>query len=89
VIADFESYIDLIDLRAIDANTRNGSAVNDAFTFMGGQSFTGIPGQLRVASSATVQIIEGDVNGDRKADFSIEVINTPTTLLLLEHDFLL
>ncbi len=57
---------------AIDANTQNGAATNEAFTFIGTNvNWGGVAGELRAIWTATGQIIEGDVNGDRKADFSI------------------
>jgi hypothetical protein len=89
VITDFETGFDLIDLRAIDANTKNGAAVNDAFSFIGADLFSGVAGQLRIYAPAGMQIIEGDLNGDKKADFAIEVTTTPATLLLTATDFLL
>jgi hypothetical protein len=88
VITDFETGIDLIDLHAIDANTKNGKS-DDAFTFIGADMFTGVAGQLRIHAPAGMQIIEGDINGDGKADFSIEVTTTPATLLLTASDFVL
>jgi hypothetical protein len=36
-----------------------------------------------------MQIVEGDVNGDGKADFSIELTTTAATLQLTAADFLL
>ena len=51
--------------------------------------FTGVPGHLHAFWSAIGQIIEGDVNGDAKPDFSIE-INDPThTIPLASTDFVL
>jgi hypothetical protein len=65
---------DLISLAEIDANTKNGAATNDAFVFIGtNKTFDGVAGQLRAYWTANGQIIEGDVNGDAKADFSIEI----------------
>lgn len=87
-IMDFESGIDFIDLRPIDANTRNGPA-NDIFTFIGTAGFSKTPGELRIWAPAGMQIVEGDVNGDGKADFSIEVVTTAATLQLTAADFLL
>jgi Ca2+-binding RTX toxin-like protein len=56
---------DLIDLKAIDANTKRKK--KQAFTFIGKKKFSKKPGQLRFASGA----LQGDVNGDGKADFKI------------------
>jgi Ca2+-binding RTX toxin-like protein len=96
VIWDFTSdglNGDVISLSTIDANTTNGAAINDAFSFIGTNvKFTGAAGQLRAYWSANGQIIEGDVNGDAKADFSIEIVD-PNHLITLvntaNHDFVL
>lgn len=78
-IVDFQDGIDMIDLFHIDANTTNGAG-NDAFVYLNGNStttpgatFTGVAGQLRSYLTAEGHVIEGDVNGDIKADFSIAV----------------
>jgi Ca2+-binding RTX toxin-like protein len=88
LITDFENGIDTIWLSLIDANTKNG-AVDDAFAFIGNQAFGGVAGQLRVYTFADGQIVEGDVNGDAKADFSIEVAMTAFTTTLTDTDFIL
>ncbi|CAO3363750.1 calcium-binding protein [Azospirillum palustre] len=61
---------DRIDLSEIDAIA--GTTANDAFTFIGTAAFSAA-GQLRYQTSGTVTLIEGDVNGDRTADFRIQV----------------
>jgi serralysin len=79
IIKDFTHGADDIDLAIIDAN---GSAAGNArFTFLAakGAAFTGDSGELRwfqqnlsgTASDKT--IIEGDINGDRRADFQIQL----------------
>ena len=80
VIVEFEDNIDKIDLTAIDANTKNGSAINDAFVYIGanGSFFTGVAGQLRSYWSPNGWVLEGDTNGDKKADFAFEVHGDPT-----------
>jgi hypothetical protein len=87
-IMDFESGIDRIDLRPIDANTKAGKA-DDAFSFIGAANFSKTPGELRIWAPAGMQIVEGDVNGDGKADFSVEVVTTQATYQLTAADFLL
>lgn len=76
VITDFELGADLIDLSTIDANT-NTPAVDDAFHLVGNSGldpFTlGDAGALRFKYSGGSTIMEGDVNGDGKADFQIEI----------------
>lgn len=79
VIKDFVHLQDDIDLSTIDAN--GSAAGNAAFTFLAakGAAFTGTKGQLRwlqtnAAGSANDKtIIEGDLNGDKVADFQIEL----------------
>ncbi|MGA1860469.1 calcium-binding protein [Azospirillum sp. 11R-A] len=61
---------DRIDLSEIDAIA--GTTANDAFTFIGTAGFSAA-GQLRYQASGAVTLIEGDVNGDRTADFRIQV----------------
>jgi Ca2+-binding RTX toxin-like protein len=90
LIADFEQGSDLIDLHLIDANTTNAAGTNDTFTFIGTNApFTGTPGQLRTFWSAFGQIIEGDVNGDKKADFSIEIADPTHAITLTSGSFFL
>lgn len=73
IIMDFEIG-DIISLRDIDANTRISG--NQDFTFIGNEAFkSGVAGTVRwdhkiVLGSTVVQV---DVNGDRRADFEIEI----------------
>jgi Ca2+-binding RTX toxin-like protein len=70
VIADFETGTDKIDLRAIDANsTLDG---DQPFTF--GADFTGRAGELQWdRGEGRALLVSGDINGDRLADFAIQV----------------
>ena len=57
LIVDAHAYlwatgVNAFDLRAIDANTKNGAAVNDAFSFIGADLFSGVAGQLRIYAPA-------------------------------------
>jgi Ca2+-binding RTX toxin-like protein len=76
-ITDFTHLQDDIDLRTIDA--KSGIAGNQAFKFIGGQSFHHIKGELHVikqnftGTANDRTIIEGDITGDGKADFQIEL----------------
>jgi Ca2+-binding RTX toxin-like protein len=68
VIDDFSrSQHDRIDLSEIDAkSTQSG---NQSFRFIGADDFSGAAGQLRFEDG----FVFGDINGDRRADFAIEV----------------
>jgi hypothetical protein len=89
IITDF-SADDVIELHFIDADTTNGPSTNDSFRFIGTNvSFSGDAGELRAYWTAEGQIIEGDVNGDRKADFAIEIVDPTHQIVLNATDFLL
>jgi len=74
-IADFKPAVDDIDLSSIDA--RSNVTGNNAFNFIGAAEFSGVSGQLHYAKftkgALTSTIVSGDVNGDRVADFHIEI----------------
>lgn len=78
-ITDFKHLTDDIDLSTIDAN--GTAAGNAAFTFLAAANavFTGAKGvvrwhQVNAAGTANDKtIIEGDINGDKRADFQIEL----------------
>lgn len=53
---------------------------NQAFAFIGVAAFSGVAGQLRAVSNTTRTLVVGDVNGDRVADFHIQ-LNTVVTLV--------
>ena len=84
IITDFESGIDKIDLATIDARTTVGG--NQKFAFIGAGAFTGVAGQLHYTAIASGLLVEGDTNGDRKADFSIVLLDATS---LLSTDFAL
>jgi pectate lyase len=70
VVTDFAKG-DVIDLSAIDAMTKlNG---DQSFSFIGSGKFTGAAGELHAIQSGGDTLIEGDINGDAKADFQIEL----------------
>lgn len=64
---------DVIDLIGIDAKTTVGG--NQAFRFIGAQAFHDRAGELRfkVVAAQDLVIVQGDVNGDGRADFEIKV----------------
>lgn len=67
---------DRIDVSAIDA--RYGIAGNQAFVFIGTGTFQGKAGELRYEKTASDTFIYADVNGDKKADFSIHLDDAMT-----------
>jgi len=73
VITDFMQGADLLDFSAIDANTR--LAGNQAFQFLevAGTPFSGIAGQLRFEHVGANTILSADTNGDRLADFQLQL----------------
>jgi Ca2+-binding RTX toxin-like protein len=79
----FRSEGDRIDLRLVDAVSGGN---DNAFTFIGTSSFSGIAGQLRYFRSDGDTFVAGDVNGDRVTDFLIFIEGTHT---LNAGDFLL
>lgn len=83
-VFDFQRGSDLIDLRAIDANS--GTVTNDAFILIGGSAFHNKAGELQVKTYGDGVRVTGDVDGDGIADFSI-VVHGVTTLTA--GDFLL
>jgi Ca2+-binding RTX toxin-like protein len=82
VITDFGNGDDKLDLSAIDANSKISG--NQAFKFMGTWGFTKHAGeltykQINLAGTANDKtMVYGDVNGDGKADFHIELTGLKT-----------
>ena len=74
-----------IDLSAIDAIPAT-KGVDDDFSFIGQSSWHHSAGDLRYVFTATQTIVEADVNGDAKADFSIALDGH---LTLAATDFIL
>jgi hypothetical protein len=73
---------DKIDLESWDANSKQ---VNDQdFTFIGTANFHGTAGELRFVQDGTDTWIQGDTNGDSKADL---VIHLDGLINLVDTDF--
>jgi Ca2+-binding RTX toxin-like protein len=71
VVMDFNHFEgDHIDLSSIDAKKGAG---NQAFKFIGGKAFHDRAGELHYIKKAGFLLVEGDINGDGRADFQIEV----------------
>lgn len=83
-IFDFYGNGDRIDLSAIDANTKLTG--NQAFKFIGTEAFHGKAGELQYIQKASDTYIQGDVNGDKKTDFTIHIDDR---LSLDKYDFIL
>jgi Ca2+-binding RTX toxin-like protein len=76
-IGDFSSAQgDKIKLHSMDANTN--TLVDDNFKFIGTQAFHHVAGELHYLVQGGNSIIQGDVNGDGIADFSIKVLGVTT-----------
>jgi serralysin len=72
-ITDFTSGVDKINLSGIDAISSTGGY--DQFRFIGVSGFSGSAGELNYFNSALgVTTLQGDTNGDRVADFAIDLV---------------
>jgi len=70
-ILDFTQGSDKINLSAIDAN---GSGTGStAFKFIGTAAFGDVAGQLRYLQKNGDTLVQGDVNGDGTADFTLTI----------------
>jgi Ca2+-binding RTX toxin-like protein len=63
---------DRIDVSGIDAIS--GTTENDEFIFIGDDAFSGSAGELRFIHDLEDGLLEGDINGDATADFTIELL---------------
>ena len=70
-ILDFQRGSDRIDLTGIDANSAAGG--NQAFTFIGEARFGKVAGQLAWSKVKDFKLVQGDVDGDGRPDFEIQV----------------
>ena len=68
-ITDFDASVDIIDLKLLDASTKQ--AGNQAFKYLGDTNFTGVAGQLIFSNG----FLSADVNGDATADFCVYLQN--------------
>lgn len=85
VITDFNAVDDdVIDLGGIDA--KSGVAGNQHFKFINAHKFHHVKGELHFVAKIGFVVVEGDTNGDGRADFQIQVDNVTS---LVKGDFLL
>src|SRR5262245_29186269 len=90
VITDFQRGVDAIDLGDIDANAAR--AGDQSFGFIGTRDFSGKGAELhyqtfdQAGTANDITVVSGDVDGDRIADFEIEIFGI---LQLARNDFLL
>jgi serralysin len=80
-ITDFVSGTDHIDLTGIDAIASTSGY--DQFRFTGISAFDGSAGELDYFYNSTlgVTVVQGDTNGDRVADFAIDLVGNLTLSL--------
>ncbi|MEM8699076.1 MAG: calcium-binding protein [Pseudomonadota bacterium] len=83
-ITDFDTSEDRIELGRIDADTTRGG--NQAFEFIRFTAFSGEAGELRFSRIDGDTILMGDTDGDRQADFEIELTGLVN---LMADDFIL
>jgi hypothetical protein len=89
VITDFAEGNDSIDLGGIDA--KKGGAADDTFTFIGAAKFHQKKGELhfvtvdRAGTANDITLVQGDTNGDGKADIEIQ-LNGLHTLTVANFD---
>ena len=83
-IVDFTHGHDHIVISPIDADATTPG--NQDFSFIGTTQFSGTPGELRYFKLSSATIVLADVNGDKAADFSLEL---DQRMDLVMGDFLL
>jgi len=74
-ITDFTSGQDFLDLNGIDSNTV--LAGNQNFRYIAGLAFGGVAGELRLEN----ELLSGDINGDRKADFELNLVGVTSLMV--------
>lgn len=77
---------DKLDFSFFDANP--ATRARDSFHFIGDSAFSGLAGELRVTTNGGGWTVQGDLDGDRVADFLLNV-SPDQTLTPLASDFLL
>ena len=68
MIRDFDAREDVLDFRALDANTSTNR--DEAFDFIGGAAFSETAGEVRFAGGAVTLDIDGDGSADMRITLS-------------------
>ncbi|MFC2248595.1 M10 family metallopeptidase C-terminal domain-containing protein [Labrys portucalensis] len=74
-IMDFTQGEDKIDLSSIDANS-SVAGFQEFHSLIANSDFTGSSGELRYIFQGGQTMLQGDINGDKKADFQIAIQGT-------------
>lgn len=77
---------DVIDLSEIDAKWGRSFGGNQSFDYKQEDDFTGTKGELRIEVEGNQTVIQGDTNGNGKANFEIILSGQH---ILTEDDFIL
>jgi hypothetical protein len=73
LIQDFShAQHDRLDIVSIDANA-SSSTSDQNFSFVGTHAFSGAEGELRYSFKGSNTFVQGDTDGDKHADFAIEL----------------
>ena len=84
--APFATGADTIDLHLMDANTTLAGDQAFVFNATAGAAFSGSAGSLIYAQYGSYALISGDANGDKVADFTLQLNGTHK---LFASDFVL
>ncbi len=84
VILDFVAGEDRIEISRLDADPTTPG--KQRFHFIGDDAFSGAAGELRFSPSTSATLVQADVDGDRAADFEIELAGR---VILSVEDFFL
>lgn len=85
-IMDFKPSNDKIDVSYIDGKSNVGGL--QSLIFIGPSAFSGTAGQLRSFVSGQDCYVQGDVNGDRRPDFSIRLAGVTNANQITLNNFI-
>lgn len=82
------SGADTIDFQFMDANSTNGTDIDDfSNTILVHGNFSGVTGEIRVYMISKGWIVEGNTNADKTADFAIDVRDENRSIIWMAADF--